>query len=543
MTTARKGRKGEPLAARLLREVEAAKGEHRWPSTRWRDDPVGFFREVLMVEYLTEDQIAILQALTRPRARVSVASGHKTGKDFLAGGIAWWWACSDPEARVRATAVTAPQVRDVFWRELRAHFDRSHQHRDPVTGFMRPSPYPIDGVVPSLPHTGWRVGLREIVGFTADQGEAAAGISGRRVLYIYDEASGIDDMIFEASKGNLAGGDARALMLSQPTRNEGHFYDSHHEKRELWACFNLDSEKSPNVVAGREIVPGLATREWLDEQRIDWNAPDGPIWKIRVKGQFAEGDGQKVMTLPLVEAAERRWRDMPDPRDRLVLGLDCAGTGDDENAVAVRRGKKILELEAWHTPALPTPEERAKAVAARVMGIVRRHRREREGRALVVMDAGGTVGSEVYRELLRYDAEIDVRPVQFGAKSAYPREYQLLRDQLWFTFAERWLQDGGALPPDRKLPAELTAPGWVYDVRDQRRHVERKDALRRRLGRSTDRADACLLSVYEPPSVRHDRQSESEDGAVEQVDPVYGAVDPRVGGFDPYAGAMRRGAL
>lgn len=537
MTTPRKGRKGEPLAARLLREVESTKSEHRWPSPRWRDDPVGFFREVLMVEYLTEDQIAILQALTRPRARVSVASGHKTGKDFLAGGIAWWWACSDPEARVRATAVTAPQVRDVFWRELRAHFDRSHQHRDPVTGFMRPSPYPIDGVVPSLPHTGWRVGLREIVGFTADQGEAAAGISGRRVLYIYDEASGIDDMIFEASKGNLAGGDARALMLSQPTRNEGHFYDSHHEKRELWACFNLDSEKSPNVTAGREVVPGLATREWLDEQRIDWNAPDGPVWKIRVKGQFAEGTGQKVMTLDQVIAAERRWPNMPTPEgERLVLGLDCAGSGDDENACAPRRGCKILELERWPTPALPTSTERAKANAARVLGIVRRHRRPREPRALVVMDAGGTIGLEVYRELLRYEDEIQVRPVQFGAASTMPREYQWIRDQLWFGFAERWLQEGGALPPERKLPAELTAPSWDYDEKG-RRHVEKKDRIRARLGRSTDGADACLLSVFEPPRV--EEQAEEDIGPPpREIDPYAGAMLGGGAMIDPYGGSL-----
>jgi len=523
MTTPRKGRRGEPFFDRLHRKIEAAKGEHRWPSPRWRDDPVGFFREVLLVEYLTEDQIAILEALRRPRSRVSVASGHKTGKDFLAGGIAWWWACSDEEARVRATAVTAPQVRDVFWRELRSHFDRSQK-----------GPYPIDGAVPSLPHTGWRVGLREIVGFTADQGEAAAGISGRRVLYIYDEASGIDDRIFEASKGNLAGGDARALMLSQPTRNEGHFYDSHHEKRELWACFNLDSEQSPNVTAGREVVPGLATREWLDEQRIDWNAPDGPVWKIRVKGQFAEGTGQKVMTLDQVIAAERRWPDMPTPEhERLVLGLDCAGSGDDENACAPRRGRKILEIEAWPTAALPTSIERAKANAARVLGIVRRHRRPREPRALVVMDAGGTIGLEVYRELLRYEDEIEVRPVQFGAASTMPREYQWIRDQLWFSFAERWLQEGGALPPDRKLPSELTAPSWFYDEKG-RRHVEKKDRLRARLGRSTDRADACLLSVFEPPRVE---EQPEEEIAPPELDPYAGAMQFNpYGGINPYGG-------
>lgn len=524
MTTPRKGRKGEPLAARLLREIEQTKAEHRWPSSRWRKNPIGFFKEVLLVEYLTEDQQEILRALNEPRARVAVASGHKMGKDFTAAGAAWWWVSCYDDARVRATAVTLTQVRDVFWRELRAHHARSQK-----------GPYPLDGIVPSMPYTGWRVGQREIVGFTSSQGEAAAGISGPHVFYIWDEASGIDDRIFEASKGNFAGGDARGLMLSQPTRNEGHFYEAFHEKRELWKTFHLDSETSPNVIAGREIVPGLATREWLDEQRVDWNAPDGPIWKIRIKGQFAEGDGQKVMTLALVEAAERRWRDMPTPEgERLVLGLDCAGSGDDENACAPRRGKKILEVEAWTTPALPTPSERAKANAARVLGIVRRHRRPREQRALVVMDAGGTVGLEVYRELLRYEDEIEVRPVQFGAASTMPREYQWIRDQLWFTFAEKWLQEGGALPPDRKLPAELTAPGWAYDEKG-RRHVEKKDKLRRRLGRSTDRADACLLSVFEPRSASRREDVEDDlDDVPEHFDPYARPLDPYSGALDPY---------
>lgn len=522
--TPRKGRKGQPLAAQLLAAVERADSVHRWPSTRWASNPVGFFYEVLLVAHLIREQIEILEALNEPRARVAVASGHKMGKDFLAAGIALWWFSCHELARVRSTAVTAPQVRDVFWRELKAHHARSQK-----------GPYPLDGVVPELPHTGLRSGLREVVGFTAGQGEGAAGISSPKMLYIYDEASGIDDAIFEASKGNLAGGDARALMLSQPTRNQGHFYEAFHEKRELWKTFHLDSENSPNVREGREVVPGLATREWLDEQRIDWNAPDGPVWQIRVKGRFAQGSGQLVIPLALVSAAEARWPAMATPHEeRLVIGLDCAGSGADENGAAPRRGKKILELEAWATPDLPTPKARAEANAARVMGVVRRHRRPREQRALIVQDAGGTVGLEVYRELLRFEDEIEVRPVQFGAAATVPREYQWMRDQLWFSFA-RWLEEGGALPPDRKLPAELTAPGWVYDEKG-RRHVEKKDKLRAKLGRSTDRADACILSVHVPAVVVEEREEERDD-TLPDVDSYSGSLSPYGGAISPYGGS------
>jgi hypothetical protein len=516
LTTARKGRKGEPLAARLLREVQSQDSTIRWPSSRYREDPIGFFYDVLGVERLSDDQLAILEAMNGLRSRVSVASGHKTGKDFLAGGIALWWFASDDEARVRATAVTMYQVRDVFWREVCAHWRRSQLGR-----------YPLDGMPHGLPQNGLRVGAREIVGFTSDQPEAAAGISGRRVLYILDEASGIGDPIFEAMKGNLAGGDARVLMLSQPTRNDGAFYDSHHEKRELWKCFTLSSEKTPNVIEGCEAIPGMATREWLAEQALDWNAPDGPVWKVRVKGEFAEGSGQKVIPLSLALAAERRWETTrANSGERLHVGLDVAGTGDDENAIAVRRGQKVLGLEAWSGVS-------AKETSRRAIQIVRRHRLPREERALVKVDSGGTIGLEVYGELRAYADEIEVVPVHFGAKSPLIREYPLVRDQIWFGL-ERWLRDGGALPPDRKLPAELTCPAWRYDEQ-QRRHVEKKDALRKRLKRSTDRADACILAVYEPPRAKVD-ESEAQAEA-EAHDPYGGAASPYGGGIDPYGGA------
>ncbi|WP_434042253.1 MULTISPECIES: hypothetical protein [Sorangium] len=505
---------------RMLREVEAAKGEHRWPSPRWRDDPEGFFREVLLVPYLTDEQKAILRAINKRRARVSIASGHKMGKDFISAGIALWWYSSDDEARVRATAVTSVQLRDVFWRELRAHWDRSQK-----------SPYPLDGQPALLPSNGLKSGMREVVGFTTDQKQGAAGISGGRVLYIYDEASGIHDDVFEVSAGNFAGDDARALMLSQPDKNEGHFYDSHHTKRELWACFNLDSTESPNVKEGRVVVPGLATQEWLDEQAVDWNAPNGPVWLVRVKGQFAEGSDYRVMTLADVTEAERRWEAMPDPRERLVLGFDVAGGGTDENVVASRRGMKILELEVWTTPARPTSAERAQANAERAMAVVRRLRRQREMKPLIVMDASGTVGTEVYRELLRFDVEVDVVPVHFGSPSPLKREYQWMRDHLWFGFAEKWLAAGGAIPTDRKLPAELTAPEWKRDELG-RRHVEKKDRLRQRLGRSTDRADACILSVYEPASVRAADQARDNDF----VPPTH--FDAHSGAISPYGGAI-----
>jgi phage terminase large subunit len=79
------------------------------------------------------------------------------------------------------------------------------------------------------------------------------------------------------------------------------------------------------------------------------------------------------------------------------------------------------------------------------------------------------------------------------ATSATVEEYALLRDQLWFGL-QKWLKDGGTIPSDPKLEAELVAPTYAFDLRG-RTKVEPKEKIKERLRRSPDRADALALAV------------------------------------------------
>jgi hypothetical protein len=64
---------------------------------------------------------------------------------------------------------------------------------------------------------------------------------------------------------------------------------------------------------------------------------------------------------------------------------------------------------------------------------------------------------------------------------------------LWSDLRD-WLQNGGLLPRhDEELAEELTAPDFLFDTKG-RILLEKKDALRTRLGRSPDRADALALT-------------------------------------------------
>jgi hypothetical protein len=74
-----------------------------------------------------------------------------------------------------------------------------------------------------------------------------------------------------------------------------------------------------------------------------------------------------------------------------------------------------------------------------------------------------------------------------------------------------WVKDGGALPDDPKLAAELHAFSWEYQVTG-RLKVTRKDAIREEIGRSPDRYDAVALACWERPKWSALEADDGDDG-------------------------------
>lgn len=532
-----KGRRRAPasslagdLAGAFL-AAAAASSVLSWPSPRYQPDPVAFAHDVLGID-LWSEQARIARALARPRARVSVRSGRRCGKSLLGASLSLWFFCSFPGARVRLTAPTTRQVEDIVWREVKMAHERAGRCaecavRDPG-GFSRcvacrgVRPIPEQPAVRSYTGLRNRLDFRELLGFTAKEGVDAQGTAGAHVLYVVDEASGVEDDIFDAINGNCAGGDARVLLISNPTRHEGYFFDTHDVKRAGWETFALSSEKTPNVLSGEMLIPGLAERAWIEERRAEWGA-DSPMYQIHVLGEFVKSATDRVIPATLLTEAESRWPEIDvDLTQRLDLGLDVARFGDDDSAGAARRGKKILEIATWHGL-----DERT--LAASFMQLVRRHRRPREQKAVVRIDICGTIGPKVYAELLAYGDEIEVVPVNASERPTRPREFRILRDQLWFAFRQ-WLLEGGAVPSDVKFAAEATSPKVEYDALN-RVMVESKDEIRKRLKRSPDRADAAILSVWEPGIYDHNDHGIDEAPEPEQHDDAY------AGAIDSYSGA------
>ena len=97
---------------------------------------------------------------------------------------------------------------------------------------------------------------------------------------------------------------------------------------------------------------------------------------------------------------------------------------------------------------------------------------------------------------------ITVEPIVFSAASAERTqdaqlEFHNMRAQLWWQFREALdptQGEGIALPPDRRLAAQLAAPTWK--LRGNAILIESKDDIRKRLGTSTDDADAVVLAWH-----------------------------------------------
>lgn len=450
-------------------------------------DPVAWSATVLGLE-MWPGQAEFVRAVANSQ-RVAVRAGHKVGKTTGCAALALWWVTTKPAGtRVILTSATYLQLRDQLWREI-VRLYRQAKARGWALGAEKVSDTPEAGVK-------WPDG-REILGFATDTGERAAGWSGANMLFICDEASGIDDAVFEALEGNRASGDTHQLLTGNPTLCSGTFYEVF-RKGNGWMRLQLSSLAAADWQEqnGRR-VPGLAAKSWVDEKRDEWwpdpKRPPAPEWKVRVEGEFPEGVvDNRVLSPADVARAVEAWRGAA-AAGPLEIGVDVARDGADDTAIVAVRGLCAIEVLRLH--GYDTVE-----VKDRVLDVARRLRKPGEVPRVKIDSIG--LGSGAFDLLLREEEVIAVAVKASQKATVEPgvggaEGFHRLRDQLWWGL-RGWIKAGGAIPPDERLQKELCAPIYWF-VATGLIQVESKDDLKKKLERSPDSADALALAVYVPP--------------------------------------------
>lgn len=473
------------------------------------DKPVEFALIVLGLR-LCRAQRRILKAIARSK-RVAIRSGQKTGKSTAFVAAALWWAATRPRGRVLLTAPGYRQVKKVLWKELRRIcFDSNNTREDKRTVAE------VLNVEPALdPETGmqWPDG-REIVGFAASSPGATQGFSGPEMLIVIDEGSDVDDDIMEAHEGNTAAGGS-ICAASNPIKSIGWFFEAFHSQAEYWTPIHLSSEDTPNVLGDEPPIPGLADKAFINDMRRK-HGVKSKFYLERILGQFSGSGSNTVVGLALVDSATARYRtnvakawhakhgETPPadgiPLDDLALvadlsrndpaplefGLDVARYGDDDTTIAPRRGKRLFPLISIHGA-------EGNQIAGKLLEVVRMCRRIDEVPAVKIDCTGGygTSPADILRA--NHSSEVLVVEVNSSSRADDDTTYANMRAQMHFGFAQ-FLKEGGELPDDTKLRVELLAPTYKFDA-NRRYLVEPKDAIKKRIKRSPDKADAAALAV------------------------------------------------
>lgn len=294
----------------------------------WKNSPLLFVTECIGA--VPSDQQAEALVKFKDTRRLSIRSGHGTGKDAFAAWVALWFQTTRTFPKVICTAPTARQLSDILWSEISKWLRQSLLADEFVIQKAKifhkdhPKEWWIRGISPNIKAS------------KEEQAETLAGIHGEHVLVIVDEASGVPDPVYIPLEGIMTQEDNKLLLIGNPTKNKGYFHDSqfHPSVSRKWTKLHWDSRKSSNV---SESYPTYMAEKY----GIDSN-----VFRIRVMGEPPIDDDSTF--IPLSWATQCIGNEIEvDESWPIYLGVDVARYGDDQSVIFPRQGKKILPWESF----------------------------------------------------------------------------------------------------------------------------------------------------------------------------------------------------
>lgn len=426
----------------------------------YRDDPVKFVVEVLGATPLPY-QAEFLQAIADGERKMSVRSGHGTGKSTSASWAMLWYVLLRFPNKVVVTAPTSGQLFDALFAELKRWINELPKQLQPMLTVK--SDRVELAAAPSEAFISARTSR-------AETPEALAGVHSENVLLVVDEASGVPEKVFEAAAGSMSGHSATTILLSNPTRSSGTFFESQTRLAGSWWTRRWSCVDSP-----------LVSEEFVDEMRLRYGE-ESNAFRIRVLGEFPLADDDTIIPFHLVESAMHRDIEMT-PDLKPIWAIDPARFGTDRTAFCKRVGNVVTEIKSWQ--------------GVDLMGTVGRVMAEYEALPLsqrpseILVDSIGVGGGVVDR--LR-ELGAPVRGVNVSEVPSMGQTYNNLRTELWFK-TKAWLEDRSCkIPNNDDLLADLTGIRYAF-TSSGKMQAESKDAMKKRGLKSPDLADALCLTM------------------------------------------------
>lgn len=407
--------------------------------------------------------------------RMAVASGHGVGKSAVTSWVTLWYMSTRPGCLGTVTANTERQLKNRTWREL-AKWHKMSLVRD-MFKWEKESFRSVDE-----PETWFTAAIP----WSESNSEAFAGQHEKYTFMIFDEASGIADVIWQVASGAMTTPGAMWLAFGNPTRPSGMFYDCW-QKRDKdtgklrWIVRNIDSRSAK-----------VADKKYLNELVQDYGE-DSDYVRVRVLGQFPRQSSAQLIPTNLVEAAMVREAEKDEYEQYpLMMGVDIARYGDDQSCIVWRRGPKIIKHEFHKDNDLVTM---ARIIATHLEANPCQCFLDEVGIGAGVLDMVNRMG-------------YDVMGVSAGRRSTNPRVYHNLRIELWDAM-KKWMETAD-IPNEQRIRDQLVAPEYSFNRETGRMLLERKEDLKKRGVESPDFADALSLTFI-VPSVNGYKEREEDE--------------------------------
>jgi hypothetical protein len=364
--------------------------------------------------------------------------------------------------------------------------------------------------------------------------ERVQGKHGKFWIFVLDEAEGIDAFLWKALQSLTSGGIGIVLMFANPRTRTSHFHKV--RVQEHVRSFRISCLHHPNVVEGRELVPGAITRgaveQWMaggvdgnphatvadrhDEDKDTFelpftvriggvNYPPGTVFEpdaelmFRVLGKPPANlaDNTFVPSGRYEKAKERGSLRVfpPEPTHRARMGVDCARFGNDAGTLYVRWNGRVWRAARF-------PQLRTDAYLRGIRDAARWLHGQGVTSLHIRIDAGGGYGGGV-ADLARMDMEFlrwfpDFLVLEVHAQSP-AHNGEAYADQMTELYAQagETLKAVAIVDPADTLEQDLTERmyDWVNDRGREVKVLEPKKAFKKRARHSPDDGDGCVLAL------------------------------------------------
>lgn len=413
----------------------------------------------------------------------ATASGHGIAKSATVAHIVIWAFTTFPDCRGVVTANTETQLKTKTWAELGKWFNLcSFMGKYPMRDFFELNATSLVSKDKTRERT-WRI---DMIPWSKTNPQAFAGLhnKGKRLLLIFDEASEIEDVIWETAEGAFTDADTQLIWLAfgNPTKNSGRFREcfpggAHNV---LWNCTQIDSREVP--ITNKKRINDL----------IRIYGEDSDYVRIRVLGQFPRMGLMEFFNASEIDAAMSSTREVfVDASTPLALGVDVARYGANNSVIFPRKGRDARSIDRAVFNGIGTVE-----LSTHVFDWWQRIRPDG-----IFIDGGGVGGGVVDNCRAKH---LYVTEVQFGAKDDITgvvfnnsgERYANKRAAMYGALRS-WLPTG-LLPNDADLRNAMLAIRYTFNRNDEIQLVSKEELLADNPGLILDDLDALVLTFGGP---------------------------------------------